>query len=70
MDEGDGSKLESPKIFNVVKDPKEETNIAHTENWMLGPMLRIKDAFLTNPSALAPLPRVQPLPPAPAAGYQ
>jgi hypothetical protein len=70
VNEGSGGKLESPLMFNTVTDPKEETNIAHTVNWPIGPMLRIKEAFWTNPSAMAPAPRLQPLPPAPAAGYQ
>lgn len=70
MDEGVGGKLESPRLFNVLTDPKEETNIAHHCNWPLGPMLRIRDAYWKNPSAIAPPPRIQPLPPAPAAGYR
>ena len=70
VDEGIGGKLESPRLFNVLTDPKEETNIAHHCNWPLGPMLRIRDAYWKTPSAMAPAPRVQPLPPAPAAGYR
>ncbi|GFZ51535.1 LOW QUALITY PROTEIN: hypothetical protein JCM24511_09302 [Saitozyma sp. JCM 24511] len=69
VDEGIGGKLESPRIFNLITDPKEETNIAHTVHWMLGPMLRMRDAFWKSPAAVAPPMRVQPLPPAPAAGY-
>ncbi|WVQ84786.1 hypothetical protein IAT38_006943 [Cryptococcus sp. DSM 104549] len=70
VDEGIGGKLESPRIFNLITDPKEETNVAHHTHWMVGPMIRMKEAFWKNPCAIAPPPRVQPLPPAPAAGYE
>ena len=69
VDEGYGGKLESPRVFNLITDPKEETNIAHTMNWMNGPMARMREAFWKNPSAVTPPKREQPMPPAPAAGY-
>jgi len=37
-------KLETPYIFNLIRDPKEETSVTTEENWVRGPMLR----FLAN----------------------
>ncbi|ODN79327.1 hypothetical protein L202_03335 [Cryptococcus amylolentus CBS 6039] len=63
-------KLESPLIFNLITDPKEEVDVATEQHWMVGAMMRMKEAFWERPGAKAPPPRMQPLPPAPAAGYE
>ena len=38
-------KLETPYIFNLLRDPKEETNVATEENWVRGPMLKLLASF-------------------------
>jgi arylsulfatase A-like enzyme len=38
-------KLETPYIFNLLRDPKEQTNVATEENWVRGPMLRVLAEF-------------------------
>ncbi|KAJ2967720.1 hypothetical protein NQ176_g9526 [Zarea fungicola] len=35
-------RLESPLIFNLLRDPKEESNVAAFNTWVLQPMLRLK----------------------------
>lgn len=35
-------KLESPYLFNLIRDPKEETNVAAYNTWVLQPMLRLR----------------------------
>lgn len=44
VNEGKG-KLESPYLFNVTRDPKEETDVLVTNTWVLGPMLKMVKAF-------------------------
>ncbi|VTU41272.1 Arylsulfatase [Variovorax sp. PBS-H4] len=44
VNEGKG-KLESPYLFNLTRDPKEETDILVFNTWVLGPMLRMVKAF-------------------------
>jgi arylsulfatase len=44
VNEGKG-KLESPYLFNLVRDPKEETDVMVFNTWVLGPMLRMVKAF-------------------------
>ncbi|OJJ50666.1 hypothetical protein ASPZODRAFT_137817 [Penicilliopsis zonata CBS 506.65] len=39
-------KLESPYLFNVVRDPKEESNVMAVNTWVLQPILRLRAAFL------------------------
>ena len=39
-------KLESPYLFNTVRDPKEETDILAFNTWVLQPMFRLKEEFL------------------------
>ena len=63
MNEGQG-KLESPYLFNIVSDPKEEHNILATNTWVGEPMLRLVHDFKasmadhpnTAPGAEAPPP--------------
>lgn len=38
-------KLESPYLFNIRVDPKEETSIMDTNAWVLQPMFRLRDKF-------------------------
>lgn len=49
--------LETPWIFNLITDPKEETNIATEASWVRGPMRRMIEAFresLSRFPAIAP----------------
>jgi len=38
-------KLESPLLFHLVQDPKEETNIALANTWAFGPIMRLVHDF-------------------------
>ncbi|KAM0309259.1 hypothetical protein ACHAPQ_012592, partial [Fusarium lateritium] len=38
-------KLESPYLFNVVRDPKEETDILAYNTWVLQPVTKLRAAF-------------------------
>ncbi|KAF5557376.1 arylsulfatase A [Fusarium phyllophilum] len=38
-------KLESPYLFNVVRDPKEETDILAYNTWVMQPVMRLRAAF-------------------------
>lgn len=44
VNEGKG-KLESPYLFNVIRDPKEETDVLVFNTWVMGPMLRMVRSF-------------------------
>ena len=44
VNEGKG-KLESPYLFNIVRDPKEESDVLVHNTWVMGPMLRMVKAF-------------------------
>ncbi|SDY34673.1 arylsulfatase [Variovorax sp. YR266] len=44
VNEGKG-KLESPYLFNLTRDPKEETDVLVFNTWVLGPMLRMVKEF-------------------------
>ncbi len=44
VNEGKG-KLESPYLFNVIQDPKEESDILILNTWVLGPILKMVQAF-------------------------
>ncbi|WP_018915133.1 arylsulfatase [Thiomonas sp. FB-6] len=44
VNEGKG-KLESPYLFNVTRDPKEETDVLVFNTWVMGPMLRMVRDF-------------------------
>lgn len=50
VNQGQG-KLESPYLFNVTRDPKEETDVLVFNTWVMGPMLRMIRDF--NASAAA-----------------
>lgn len=44
VNEGKG-KLESPYLFNLTRDPKEETDVCISNTWVLGPMLKLVREF-------------------------
>lgn len=44
VNEGKG-KLESPYLFNLTRDPKEETDVLVSNTWVMGPVLRLVQAF-------------------------
>ncbi len=44
VNEGKG-KLESPYLFNLTRDPKEESDVLVFNTWVMGPMLRMVQAF-------------------------
>jgi arylsulfatase len=44
VNEGQG-KLESPYLFNLKQDPKEESDILIFNTWVLGPILKMVQAF-------------------------
>lgn len=50
VNQGQG-KLESPYLFNVTRDPKEETDVLVFNTWVMGPVLRMIRDF--NASAAA-----------------
>lgn len=50
VNEGKG-KLESPYLFNITRDPKEETDVLVFNTWVMGPILKMVQAF--NASAVA-----------------
>ncbi|MBS0340005.1 MAG: arylsulfatase [Proteobacteria bacterium] len=53
VNEGKG-KLESPYLFNITRDPKEETDVLVYNTWVLGPVLKLvkafQDSFLQHPN--------------------
>lgn len=44
VNEGKG-KLESPYLFNITRDPKEETDVCIHNTWVLGPILKLVRQF-------------------------
>jgi len=50
------NKLETPYIFNLIRDPKEETNVATEENWVRGPILRMLADFQESLRTHPPIP--------------
>lgn len=50
-------KLESPYLFNLLQDPKEETDIAATDaGWVRGPILKMVKEFRDSLNAYPPIP--------------
>ncbi|HEY6720106.1 MAG TPA: sulfatase-like hydrolase/transferase, partial [Burkholderiales bacterium] len=49
-------KLETPYVFNLLRDPKEETNVATEESWVQGPMLQMLRAFQESLKVCPPIP--------------
>ena len=56
--------LETPYLFNLVQDPKEESDVSTTQGWVRGPIRKMIQAFQT--SLLAD----PPIPPGAPDGYQ
>jgi arylsulfatase len=50
------NRLETPYIFNLVRDPKEETDVATEENWVRGPMLQMLAEFQHSLKLHPPIP--------------
>lgn len=49
-------KLESPRLFNLLQDPKEETDIGTEASWVIGPIRRMVHAFQQSLKAHKPIP--------------
>jgi arylsulfatase len=49
-------KLETPWIFNLLRDPKEQTQVTTEENWVRGPMLKLLAAFQESLRLHPPIP--------------
>ncbi|MDO8974789.1 arylsulfatase [Reyranella sp.] len=49
-------KLETPYLFNLVKDPKEETDTNMDEGWVRGPIRRLIESFQESLKAHPPIP--------------
>lgn len=50
------NKLETPYIFDLIRDPKEETDISTQDNWMRAPMLKMLAAFQQSLKKHPPIP--------------
>ncbi len=48
--------LETPYLFNVTRDPKEETDVGNEFSWVRGPIRRMIQAFQDNLKANPPIP--------------
>jgi arylsulfatase len=48
--------LESPKLFNLLQDPKEETDVGTEANWVRGPIRRMVLEFQQSLKAQPPIP--------------
>ena len=48
-------KLESPLLFHLIQDPKEETNVALSCSWALGPIARMVAEFRASLRAFPPI---------------
>lgn len=49
-------KLELPKLFNLIQDPKEETPLIMGKNWALGPLLKMGAEFKQSMQDFPPVP--------------
>ena len=49
-------KLESPLLFHLIQDPKEETNIAVADTWAFGPITQLVNAFKQSLRDYPPIP--------------
>jgi arylsulfatase len=48
--------LEAPYVFNLIQDPKEETDMQTSATWVRTPMRRMIDQFLESLKAYPPIP--------------
>lgn len=60
-------KLEAPYVFNLIQDPKEETNVASIEaNWVRGILLKMVHEFRKSLKEFPPVPPGTPDPYSPS----
>ena len=55
MNQGKG-RLESPLLFHLVQDPKEETDVSLPNTWAFGPITKMVDAFTQSLEEFSPIP--------------
>ncbi len=48
--------LETPYVFNLVQDPKEETDVSMSQSWVRGPIRRLMLGFQASLKAHPPIP--------------
>ena len=48
--------LETPYLFNLVQDPKEESDVSSTQGWVRGPIRKMVDAFQKSLKEAPPIP--------------
>ena len=48
--------LETPYLFNLVQDPKEESDVSSTQGWVRGPIRKLIDSFQKSLKAAPPIP--------------
>lgn len=48
--------LETPYLFNLVQDPKEETDVSSTQGWVRGPIRKMINAFQASLKENPPIP--------------
>lgn len=48
--------LETPYLFNLVQDPKEETDVSSTQGWVRGPIRKMINAFQASLKEHPPIP--------------
>lgn len=48
--------LETPYLFNLVQDPKEETDVSSTQGWVRGPIRKMINAFQATLKDTPPIP--------------
>jgi arylsulfatase A-like enzyme len=48
--------LETPYLFNLVQDPKEETDVSSTQGWVRGPVRKMIHAFQASLRQSPPIP--------------
>ncbi len=54
--EGAPLKLETPKLFNVLQDPKEETDVSMHHAWVMEPIARLAHEFRESLKKYPPIP--------------
>jgi arylsulfatase A-like enzyme len=48
--------LETPYLFNLIQDPKEETDVSSTQGWVRGPIRKMINAFQASLKESPPVP--------------
>jgi arylsulfatase len=48
--------LETPYLFNLIQDPKEESDVSSTQGWVRGPIRKMVDALQRSLEANPPIP--------------